>query len=57
MKNTISVAMMFTGVGLFGFAFIFKATDQWQWGQRNLWKIGVVGIIVLLIGMLIKAFV
>lgn len=57
MAETIFKVLMFGGLSLFGVAFILKPTENWKWGQRHFWKLGVLGIVALITGVVGFGFI
>ena len=53
MMPTIMKGLMFGGFALFALAFLLKPTENWKWGQKHFWKLGIVGLPLMLVGVVV----
>lgn len=54
MVPAIMKGLMFGGFALFASALLFKPTENWEWGQKHFWKLGIMGIPLILIGAIVS---
>ena len=51
MTKTIMQVLMYSGVSLFGVALVFRPREDWKWGKKHFWKVGILGIVLLFVGL------
>jgi len=53
MVPVIMKGLMFGGFALFALGLLFKPTENWGWGRKHFWKLGVIGIPLMLTGAIV----